>query len=248
MEKFCDFITKPEWWSVIATIIAAFVAAVITYVLGKRQNELQQQQLKIQERQNELQEQQVKLQEQQNELQKQQIQQQEYELYRRMYTQVFEMDFFNKTILLRIVAILVSNEDNKLRLKLIEDIWSEYEKRSEEFTQCTLDMELKKCGEGIDAKYYFDALQASRKVILLFKYFVENELLIFEPSLAYNPQIDNHNTPPEVFIDIILKLFKGRNPIFLRNELLAYASIVEKTRQAQLLETIKDRITPTNTK
>ena len=143
---------------------------------------------------------------------------------------------------------MVSNEDNKLRLKLIDDIWAEYEKRSEEFTQCSLDMELKKCGEGIDAKYYFDALQASRKVILLFKYFVENELLIFEPSLAYNPQIDNHDTPPEVFIDIILKLFKGRNPIFLRNELLAYASIVEKTRQAQLLKVIKERITPINTK
>ena len=181
-------------------------------------------------------------------LQRQQIKQQDYELYRRMYTQVFEMDFFNKTILLRIVAILVSNEDNKLRLKLIDDIWAEYEKRSEEFTQCTLDMELKKCGEGIDAKYYFDALQASRKVIQLFKYFIENNLLSFEPSLAYNPQIDNHNTQPEVFIDIILKLFKGRNPIFLRNELLAYASIVEKTRQAQLLKVIKERITPTNTK
>lgn len=234
LKELVEAVSTPDWWSVIATIIAAITAAVITYVLGRRQNELQQQQLKLQE--------------QQNELQRQQIKQQEYELYRRMYTQVFEMDFFNKTILLRIVAILVSNEDNKLRLKLIDDIWREYEKRSEEFTQCTLDMELKKCGEGIDAKYYFDALQASRKVIQLFKYFIENNLLSFEPSLAYNPQIDNHDTPPEVFIDIILKLFKGRNPIFLRNELLAYASIVEKTRQAQLLKVIKERITPTNTK
>lgn len=234
LKELVEAVSTPDWWSVIATIIAAITAAVITYVLGRRQNELQQQQLKLQE--------------QQNELQRQQIKQQEYKLYRRMYTQVFEMDFFNKTILLRIVAILVSNEDNKLRLKLIDDIWREYEKRSEEFTQCTLDMELKKCGEGIDAKYYFDALQASRKVIQLFKYFTENNLLSFEPSLAYNPQIDNHDTPPEVFIDIILKLFKGRNPIFLQNELLAYASIVEKTRQAQLLKVIKERITPTNTK
>ena len=248
MRILCIDLTNPAWWSVIATILAAIVAAWITYVLGKRQNELQQQQLKLQEQQNELQKQQNDIQKYQTKLQEQQIQQQEYDLYRRMYTQVFEMDFFNKTILLRIVAILVSNEDNKLRLKLIDDIWAEYEKRSEEFTQCTLDMELKKCGEGIDAKYYFDALQASRKVILLFKYFVENELLIFEPSLAYNPQIDNYNTPPEVFIDIILKLFKGRNPIFLQNELLAYSSIVEKTKQVQLLKVIKDRITPDNNK
>ena len=56
------------------------------------------------------------------------------------------------------------------------------------------------------------------------------------------------STPPEVFIDIILQLYKGRNTYLLSNELLAYASIVEKTRQAQLLKVIKERITPTNNK
>ena len=78
LNKFIEFITNPAWWGVIATIIAAFVAAVITYVLGRRQNELQQQQLKLQQRQNELQEQQIKLQERQNK-------QQEYEVYRALY-------------------------------------------------------------------------------------------------------------------------------------------------------------------
>lgn len=241
MEKFGDFITNPDWWSVIATIIAAIVAAVITYVLGRRQNELQQQQLKLQEQQNEIQKYQTKLQEQQ-------IQQQEYDLYRRMYTRVFELDFFNKTMLHRIVAILTSNEDKNLRLKLIEDIWQEYEKQSEEFNECTLDMELKQCGEGIDAKYYYDALQASKEVIRLFKYFVEDELLIFNPSLAYSPQLGIPNTPPKVLIDILLSLFIGSNPQLLRTKLLEYASIVERTNQAQLLKVIKDRITPNNKK
>ena len=74
MDKFCDFITNPDWWSVVATIIAAIVAACITSKFSKRQTELQEQQLKIQEHQNELQEQQIKLQEQQNK-------QQEYNLY-----------------------------------------------------------------------------------------------------------------------------------------------------------------------
>lgn len=241
MDKFCDFITDPDWWSVVATIIAAIVAAVITYVLGRRQNELQQQQLKLQEQQNEIQKYQTKLQEQQ-------IQQQEYDLYRRMYTRVFELDFFNKTMLHRIVAILTSNEDKNLRLKLIEDIWQEYEKQSEEFNECTLDMDLKQCGKGIDAKYYYDALQASRKVILMFKYFIEEGLLIFNPLLAYTPQVEDPNAMPKEFVDIILKLFRGSNPQLLENELLAYASIVEKTNQAQLLKVIKDRITPTEIK
>ncbi len=78
MEKFGDFITNPDWWSVVATIIAAIVAAVITYVLGRRQNELQQQQLKLQEQQNEIQKYQTKLQEQQ-------VKAQEYEIYKRLY-------------------------------------------------------------------------------------------------------------------------------------------------------------------
>ena len=64
-------LNRPECWSVGATIVAAIVAAWITNKLGKRQNELQQQQLKIQERQNELQEQQIRA--------------QEYEVRKRLY-------------------------------------------------------------------------------------------------------------------------------------------------------------------
>ena len=71
MRCLCIDLTNPEWWSVIATIIAAIVAAWITNKLGKRQNELQRQQLKIQERQNELQEQQIRA--------------QEYEVRKRLY-------------------------------------------------------------------------------------------------------------------------------------------------------------------
>lgn len=233
MERFCDFITNPNWWSVIATIMAAIVAACITSKFSKRQNELQEQQLKIQERQNELQEQQIK--------------QQEYDVYRRIYTQIFDLDLFNKALLLRIVAILTNNEDKNLRLKLIEDIWNEFEKHSDEFSEWTLDLDLKKCGEGKDAKYYYDASQASRKIIQMFKYFVENELLSFNHDLVNAVQLEL-TTPPEKFIDVILKLYKGRNPQLLRNELLAYARIVEKTNKSQLLKKIKDRITPIDIK
>ena len=181
-------------------------------------------------------------------IQRQQAKAQEYELYRRIYAYIWELDVFNKTMLQRIVALLVSNEDKSLRLKLLDDIWKEYEKKSDEFTECTIDIELKQCGEGLDVKYYYDALQASRKVIQMFKYFVEDDLLIFNPSLAYNPQIENHITQPKVFIDIILQLFKGRNPLLLKNELTAFVEIAEKTNQAQILEIIKKRITPDNNK
>ena len=85
LNKLVEFITDPAWWSVIATIFAAIVAACITSKFSKRQTELQEQQLKIQERQNELQEQQIKLQEEQNK-------QQEYVLYNRLYKLVKTMN------------------------------------------------------------------------------------------------------------------------------------------------------------
>ena len=64
MRILCIDLTNPEWWSVIATIIAAIVAARITSKFSKRQNELQEQQNKLQERQ---------------------IRAQEYEVYKRLY-------------------------------------------------------------------------------------------------------------------------------------------------------------------
>ena len=78
LKELVEAVSTPDWWSVIATIIAAITAAVITYVLGRRQNELQQQQLKLQEQQNEIQKRQTKLQEQQ-------VRAQEYEVRKRLY-------------------------------------------------------------------------------------------------------------------------------------------------------------------
>lgn len=88
MDSFCKFITSPDWWSVIATFLAAFVAAWITYKFGKRQNELQEQQTKLQE---------------------QQILQQEYEIYSKLYKLVkradVEIDYFLDEIIEKIALI-----------------------------------------------------------------------------------------------------------------------------------------------
>lgn len=64
MRILCINLTDPAWWSVIATFVGAIAAAIITYILGKRQN---------------------KLQEEQNKLQKRQIEAQEYEILKRLY-------------------------------------------------------------------------------------------------------------------------------------------------------------------
>ena len=61
MKSLCIDLTDPAWWSVIATFIAALTAALITWILGRRQNELQKQQIKLQEQQNVIQQRQLQL-------------------------------------------------------------------------------------------------------------------------------------------------------------------------------------------
>ena len=109
----CIDLTDPAWWSVIATIIAAFVAACITYALGRRQNELQEQQLKIQERQNELQEKQIELQEQQNYIQG-------FEMHKMMYRFVMETNAYAHIFIPQICRYLQDYNPYEDRMPLIK--------------------------------------------------------------------------------------------------------------------------------
>lgn len=172
MEKFCDFITNPDWWSVVATIIAAIVAAVITYVLGRRQNELQQQQLKIQERQNDLQEQQVKLQEQQNEIQKyqtklqeQQVRAQEYEVYKRLYMLVSnanrEIDNFIKDLDLLLYKPWHDSNEGALNHKK-----KHIDKLFNDLRDSYVDYELKLSKETFNKDGYLEILNLMSRVLL----------------------------------------------------------------------------------
>lgn len=67
MENFCEFITDPEWWSVILSAISTIAVIVIAVV-------------------------QIRIQKQQTKLQEQQNRQQEYELYLSLYRIVNNMD------------------------------------------------------------------------------------------------------------------------------------------------------------
>ena len=106
MKGFIEFITDPAWWSVIATFVAAYVAARITSKFSKRQNELQEQQLKIQERQNELQEQQIKQQEIQTKLMVQQAKVQEHDQYKELYLIIRAIHHKSNTIISTIAQTL----------------------------------------------------------------------------------------------------------------------------------------------
>lgn len=119
MDCFYKFITNPDWWSVIATFLAAIVAAWITYKFAKRQNELQEQQIKLQE---------------------QQILQQEYEIYSKLYKLVkranAEIDYFLNEIVESLGVIRSKRADNgflNLKLDYIEQLCKDLEQNAVDF-------------------------------------------------------------------------------------------------------------------
>ena len=139
MEKFCKNITDPDWWNVIATFVAAFVAAVITWIFGKRQEKLQQQQLKLQE--------------QQNELQKRQTEAAEFELYKRLALIIKEIHFEAKFVMFDVNHYLV----NRINM-YPNNIWRQRVNKCIDLNQrlddCTMDIELKFSKGFIDIDAY----------------------------------------------------------------------------------------------
>lgn len=132
MKYLCEFIANPEWWNVIATFVAAFVAAVITWIFGKRQEKLQQQQLELQKRQTEV---------------------VEYELYKRLALIIKEIHFEAKFVMFDVNHYLV----NRINMHP-NNIWrqrvNKYIDLNQRLDDCTMDIELKFSKGLIDIDAY----------------------------------------------------------------------------------------------
>ena len=132
MEKFCDFITNPDWWVVFFTAIST-IAVIIIAVM------------------------QIKLQRQQTELQKRQTEAQDYEVRKRLYSLLKnanrEIDYFLEK-LSNALNESHHNADNEYLQrwqtslnKLIKDLQESY-----------VDYELKFSKETFDKRGYLDIL------------------------------------------------------------------------------------------
>lgn len=164
MDCFYKFITNPDWWSVIATFLAAIVAAWITYKFAKRQNELQEQQIKLQE---------------------QQILQQEYEIYSKLYKLVkranAEIDYFFDEIIgtLGVVACMKA-EDGFLKLKLdyIEQLCKDLE-------QNAIDFEIKFTKDFFDLDRYRSILKLMVNNLRFLVKMVDDKMMIYDRTGSY---------------------------------------------------------------
>lgn len=132
MEKFCDFITNPDWWVVFFTAIST-IAVIIIAVM------------------------QIKLQRQQTELQKRQTEAQDYEVRKRLYSLLKnanrEIDYYLENLGAALYESRYNADKEYLQRwqttlnKLINDLQESY-----------VDYELKFSKETFDKRGYLDIL------------------------------------------------------------------------------------------
>ena len=164
-----EMLTNPAWWSVIVTFVAAFIAAMITLVLGKRQNKLQEQQLKLQERQNELQEQQNQLQKQQNAIQC-------YEIYKNTQQIFASINFFARFLLPDILHYLKHDYRPNSGAYLLEQISDQIAAYRNELEDRTTDIEIHHSHSPIFE--YEDLLAASETIVDALKKIISKEGIV----------------------------------------------------------------------
>ena len=149
--------------------------------VGQRQNELQQQQLKIQERQNELQEQQVKLQEQQNK-------QQEYEVYRALYVIIQDINRQAENLPIRIYEYFAIPNYSKI---FPNGFWNFMYKKvnalSRELNNKLADFELKFGNNEFDADDYHQLVCDMRMLLQFAERMEANKHMVCIEQQGSNP-------------------------------------------------------------
>lgn len=209
MEKFCDFITNPDWWSVIATFVAAIVAAWITSKFGKRQNELQ---------------------EQQNAMQKKQLQLEKYNIQREIYRNLYLLSLDSRVVLPLIYEYFIVGS-SELLLSRFDKYNSDFERLARNIEMSEADY-LLQFGENkniTDARCLADAISIIFGIVASIRIEPRKDVVsVFERIQARNNNWsdaewlenikkkwpdENLISKLEVFVQEKQRLFEGENSI-----------------------------------
>lgn len=236
MERFCDFITNPAWWSVIATFVAAIVAACITSKFSKRQNELQEQQLKIKERQNELQEQQIKLQEQQNK-------QQEYEVYRALYVIIKEINHKANVLPNRIYEYFsISSYNDIFPNGFWKYMYKDVNALSSELSDKLADFELKFGNNEVNADNYYQLVCDMRMLLQFAERMEEEKYMVYIQQQGNHPAVKAINGDYSALLDAfaertVYKPYKNA----VRDRFALFITARQYVLNQNILDKIKER-------
>ena len=240
MEKFCDFITNPAWWSVIATILAAIVAAVITYVLGRRQNELQQQQVELQRQQTKLQEQQTKA--------------QEYEVYKHLYSVVKEINRESEELLNRFYQYFASSAYKEIfrmagNQGVIGWLYTRINELDKRLDSYAIDFELKLAGDTTDLLHYQTLVDDMRLMTQAMERFEKLQIIVFREEEGVNASQGILRGEKDALINGICdRVAVEKYKDAIRKDLENYLLVRKQVMERNTLDKIKQRIMPIDTK
>lgn len=153
-----------DWWmwgvsafSVIVSAVLSVLLWVTTKRLGKRQNEIAEQQTILQKEQN-------KVVEQQTRIQKEQYQLDKFNAYKELYRCLFGLKRFSQYILPKIYDYIMSGCSEK-DLKGLAEFEGDIEKMRIDFERCEADFDLR-VGKELDMKDVLGYIQITQYLIL----------------------------------------------------------------------------------
>ena len=153
-----------DWWmwgvsafSVIVSAILSVLLWVTTKRLGKRQNEIAEQQTFLQKEQN-------KVVEQQTRIQKEQYQLDKFNAYKELYRCLFGLKRFSQYILPKIYDYIMSGCSEE-DLKGLEEFEKEVGEIRDNFERCEADFDLR-VGKALDMKDVLGYIQITQYLIL----------------------------------------------------------------------------------
>ena len=210
-----EALKTPDWWSVGITFFATAVAAVITYILGKRQNKIQEQQTKIQE----------------------------YDTYRRIYKYLLQIESFTDTIFVKIaISLLYTNQKDK-KIELIRDIQSEVNALGLSIEECSLDIELKFCDKTLEIKNYYHFIIQTRNILSLLLAYIEAGYILNSNQPLEG--INNTTPRGTLINKILNTCHNIYHLESLKTSLLKYNNLIETLKTESLKNTIKERLKAT---
>lgn len=208
-------IKAPDWWGVWITFFAAVVAAVITYILGKRQNRIQEQQTKIQE----------------------------YDTYRRIYKSLRQIESFADTVFVKIAISLLYTNKKERKIELIKDIQSEANALGLSIEECSLDIELKLCDRTNEIKNYYQFIIQTGEVLSLLLAYIEAGLILNTNQPLENISITTpRKTLINKILNTCQNICCLES---LKTPLLNYDTLIETLETESLKNTIKERLKAT---
>ena len=105
-----------------------------------------------------------------------------------MYIQIDKVEIFTDIFLSKLVIILFEWEDEE-RVNEIDKIINKANSLSITFMESTYDIELKGCGNVIDVRGYYDALQEIKYTTIYLKQLIENDKI----HIPVNKEVDVFN-------------------------------------------------------